>query len=69
MDDYGDIPEDEIERRVRRTFELKPAGIISSLDLLRPIYSPTASFGHFGRKAENGFFTWERTDKIDALKA
>ncbi len=63
------IPEDEIERRVRRCFELKPAGIIRSLDLLRPIYSPTASFGHFGRKAENGFFTWERTDKIDALKA
>ena len=63
------IPEDEIERRVRRCFELKPAGIIRSLDLLRPIYSPTASFGHFGRRAENGFFTWERTDKIDALKA
>ncbi|MBQ9816693.1 MAG: methionine adenosyltransferase [Proteobacteria bacterium] len=63
------IPEDEIERRVRRCFELKPAGIIRSLDLLRPIYSPTASFGHFGRKAENGFFSWERTDKIDALKA
>ncbi len=62
------IPEEEIERRVRANFELKPAGIIRSLDLLRPIYSPTASFGHFGRKAENGFFTWERTDKADILK-
>ena len=62
------IPEEEIERRVRRVFQLKPAGIISSLDLLRPIYSPTASFGHFGRKPENGLFTWERTDKADLLK-
>lgn len=61
------IPEEEIERRVRRTFELKPAGIIRSLDLLRPIYAPTASFGHFGRKPENGFFTWERTDKAEVL--
>ena len=63
------IAEDEIERRVRRTFELKPAGIIRSLDLLRPIYSPTASFGHFGRTPENGLFTWEKTDKADELKA
>ena len=62
------IPEEEIEKRVRLTFELKPAGIIRSLDLLRPIYAPTASFGHFGRKAENGYFTWERTDKVDVLK-
>ena len=64
----GTIAEEEIERRVRATFALKPAGIIASLDLLRPIYSPTAAFGHFGRKAENGLFTWERTDKADALK-
>ncbi len=63
------IPEAEIERRVRRTFELKPAGIIKTLDLLRPIYLPTASFGHFGRTPENGLFTWERTDKAEALKA
>ena len=62
------LPEEEIEKRVRLSFELKPAGIIRSLDLLRPIYAPTASFGHFGRKAENGYFTWERTDKVDVLK-
>ena len=62
------IPEEEIEKRVRLSFELKPAGLIRSLDLLRPIYAPTASFGHFGRKAENGYFTWERTDKVDVLK-
>ncbi len=62
------ILEAEIEKRVRRVFELKPEGIIRTLDLLRPIYSPTAAFGHFGRKPENGLFTWERTDKVDALK-
>lgn len=63
------VPEAEIERRVRANFALKPAGIIETLDLLRPIYSPTAAFGHFGRKAENGLFTWEKTDRADALKA
>ncbi len=62
------VDEEIIEKRVRDTFRLKPAGIIESLDLLRPIYSPTAAFGHFGRKAENGLFTWERLDKVDALK-
>lgn len=62
------IDEDEIERRVRANFALKPADIITTLDLLRPIYLPTASYGHFGRKAENGLFTWEKTDKSDALK-
>ena len=62
------VDEESIEKRVRDTFKLKPAGIIESLDLLRPIYSPTAAFGHFGRTPENGLFTWERTDKVDALK-
>lgn len=62
------VDEEIIEKRVRDTFKLKPAGIIESLDLLRPIYSPTAAFGHFGRTPENGLFTWERTDKVDALK-
>lgn len=62
------IPEEDIERRIRANFKLKPAGIIESLDLLRPIYAPTAAFGHFGRTPENGLFTWERTDKAAALK-
>ena len=62
------VDEEIIEKRVHDTFKLKPAGIIESLDLLRPIYSPTAAFGHFGRTPENGLFTWERTDKVDALK-
>lgn len=70
VDTFGTATVDEaiIEKRVRENFKLKPAGIIESLDLLRPIYSPTAAFGHFGRKAENGLFTWERLDKVDALK-
>ena len=70
VDTFGTATVDEavIEKRVRDVFRLKPAGIIESLDLLRPIYSPTAAFGHFGRKPENGFFTWERLDKVDALK-
>ena len=62
------IDEAIIEQRVRRDFQLKPAGIIASLDLLRPIYRPTASYGHFGRTPENGLFTWEKTDKADLLK-
>ena len=71
VDTFGTATVDEaiIEKRVRDVFKLKPAGIIETLDLLRPIYSPTASFGHFGRSSENGFFTWERLDKVDALKA
>lgn len=70
VDTFGTATVDEaiIEKRVRDIFKLKPAGIIETLDLLRPIYSPTASFGHFGRSSENGFFTWERLDKVDALK-
>lgn len=70
VDTFGTATVDEavIEKRVRDVFRLKPAGIIESLDLLRPIYSLTAAFGHFGRKPENGFFTWERLDKVDALK-
>ncbi|MFA5624136.1 MAG: methionine adenosyltransferase [Bradymonadales bacterium] len=70
VDTFGTatIDEAEIERRVIANFGLKPAEIIKSLELLRPIYLPTAAYGHFGRKPENGLFTWERTDKVDALK-
>jgi len=45
---------------------LKPAGIIKTLDLLKPRYSPTAAYGHFGRKEAS--FTWEKTDKVKAIK-
>jgi S-adenosylmethionine synthetase len=62
----GRIPEAEIERRVRRTFDLTPSSIIKSLDLRMPIYEATASYGHFGRALPG--FTWERSDRADALK-
>jgi S-adenosylmethionine synthetase len=47
---------------------MTPRGIIESLDLKRPIYERTASYGHFGRPAADGFFTWERTDKAEPLR-
>jgi S-adenosylmethionine synthetase len=57
----------EIERAVRDTFDLRPAAILRDLDLRRPIYRRTAAYGHFGRTGEG--FTWERTDRVDALRA
>ncbi len=51
---------------VRNHFELRPKGLIDMLDLLRPIYQQTAAYGHFGREEDD--FTWERTDKAEALK-
>jgi len=61
----GRLPEDAIEALVRKHFDLRPKGLIDMLDLKRAIYLPTASYGHFGRDDEN--FTWERTDKAEAL--
>ncbi len=61
------IPVAKIEELVRTHFDLRPAAILRDLDLRRPIYSKTAAYGHFGR--EDGDFTWERTDKADALRA
>lgn len=61
----GRINNDDISKRVREHFDLSPAGIIEMLDLLRPIYLPTAAYGHFGRDGDT--FTWERTDKVDDL--
>lgn len=58
---------EKIEMAVRETFNFKPAGIISSLNLLRPIYVNTAAYGHFGRKEKD--FTWEATDKANQLKS
>ena len=51
---------------MREVFDLTPAGIIRDLDLRRPIYAATAAFGHFGREEEG--FSWERTDRVDALR-
>jgi S-adenosylmethionine synthetase len=61
------IPVRRIEELVREHFDLRPAAIIRDLDLLRPIYAKTAAYGHFGRDDHD--FTWERTDKADALRA
>jgi S-adenosylmethionine synthetase len=61
------IPEAKISELVRQHFDLRPQGIIDMLDLRRPIYRATAAYGHFGRTEPE--FTWERTDKAEALKA
>jgi S-adenosylmethionine synthetase len=58
---------DRIERAIAEVFDLRPAAIIRDLDLLRPIYARTAAYGHFGRELPE--FTWERTDRVDALRA
>lgn len=63
----GKIDEEKLAEIVREVFDLRPKGIVQELDLLRPIYARTAAYGHFGRELPE--FTWERTDKVDALKA
>ena len=62
----GVLADDEISRRVRKVFDLTPKGIIDMLDLRRPIYKATASYGHFGRPDKD--FPWEKTDKVNDLK-
>ncbi|SOE52548.1 methionine adenosyltransferase [Orrella dioscoreae] len=62
----GIIPDDQIANLVREHFDLRPKGIVNMLDLLRPIYTKTAAYGHFGRAEPE--FTWEHTDKAEALK-
>ena len=63
----GLVPDEKISQLVRASFKLTPRGIIEALDLRRPIYRKTAAFGHFGRTDPE--FTWERTDKANALRA
>ncbi|MCG9109074.1 methionine adenosyltransferase, partial [Laribacter hongkongensis] len=69
VDTFGTnaIPNEKIVELVKRHFDLRPKGIIQMLDLLRPIYTKTAAYGHFGR--EEPEFTWEATDKAAALRA
>ena len=62
----GKLSDDEIVALVRENFDLRPRGLIEMLDLRRPIYQQTASYGHFGREEKD--FTWEKTDKVEALK-
>jgi S-adenosylmethionine synthetase len=61
------IAEEKIEALIREHFDLRPKGIIEDLDLLRPIYRPSAAYGHFGR--DDAGFPWEKTDKAEALRA
>jgi S-adenosylmethionine synthetase len=78
----GKIADDKIEKLIRAHFDLRPFGITKMLDLLHPIYQPTASYGHFGRKPHQiGYtdgagkkhtppaFSWEKTDRADALRS
>lgn len=62
----GKVSDAVISELVREHFELRPSGLIKMLDLKRPIYLPTAAYGHFGRNEDN--FTWEKTDKADLLR-
>ncbi len=62
----GKIPEQKATEIVKEVFNLKPAGIIKTLDLLRPIYRKTSAYGHFGRNDPD--FTWEHTDKADEIR-
>ena len=70
VDTFGTatVDESKIEQAVREVFNFKPAAIIKQLELLRPIYSKTTNYGHFGREDDLDALHWERTDKADALK-
>ena len=61
------VPAEKISAAITAVFDLRPAAIIRDLDLKRPIYTPTSAYGHFGRELPE--FTWEKTDRADALKA
>ncbi|MDQ1122279.1 methionine adenosyltransferase [Microbacterium trichothecenolyticum] len=61
------VADEVIVRAIRDVFDLRPAAIVDQLDLLRPIYAQTATYGHFGRELPD--FTWERTDRVDELRA
>jgi S-adenosylmethionine synthetase len=65
----GKVADDKLAAAVRAVFGLKPRLIIEQLDLRRPVFEPTSAYGHFGRTNELDTFTWERTDKADALRA
>ncbi|GAB3387837.1 methionine adenosyltransferase [Humibacter soli] len=63
----GHLPDERITSAIREVFDLRPAAIIRDLDLLRPIYAQTATYGHFGRELPD--FTWERLDRVDELRS
>lgn len=63
----GRCPDEQIVQLIKEHFDLRPAGLVAMLDLKRPIYRNTAAYGHFGREEPD--FTWEKTDRVDALRA
>ena len=66
----GKVPEDKLEEAVAEAMDLTPRGIRKHLDLNKPIYARTSSYGHFGRTPDkDGGFSWEKTDLVDALKS
>ena len=65
----GAVKEERLEKAVRKVFGLKPAQIVEELDLLRPIYERTSAYGHFGHRKDLDAYTWERTDRVEALQA
>jgi len=67
--DTGEVPEHKLSSVLREMFDFRPAGIIKTLALKRPIYQATAAYGHFGRVPHDGFFTWEKTDMVEALQS
>lgn len=72
INDYGTgkVGSEKLIEAVKKVWDLRPARILKELDLLRPIYSPTASYGHFGReeRLNEGFFSWEKANKVEQLK-
>jgi S-adenosylmethionine synthetase len=64
----GTVSDEKIEAAVRQVFNFKPAAIIKQLNLLRPIYSKTTNYGHFGKTDDLASITWEKTDKVAALR-
>ncbi len=72
VNDYGtsQVGSEKLEQAVRKVWDLRPARIVKEFDLLKPIYSSTAAYGHFGReeKLNEGFFSWEKVNKIEQLK-
>jgi S-adenosylmethionine synthetase len=66
--DTGLVPDHKLSLTLRELFDFRPAGIIKTLDLKRPIYQATAAYGHFGRPAQRGLFPWESVDMINTLQ-
>jgi S-adenosylmethionine synthetase len=67
--DTGLVPGQKLSSTLRELFDFRPAGIIRTLNLKRPIYQATAAYGHFGRKPHDGLFPWERTDMAESLQS